>query len=103
MNQPFNARLDFHERTEIHEASNRAPYPFAGLVFSGDCVPWMRLELLHADRDPFLLRIDLDNFRFDLLPRRKHVRRLVHALPRNFTHVQQRVSATDIDERAVIG
>ena len=80
-----------------------AAHAFASFVFSGNRIPRMRLKLLHADRDPLLLRVDLDDLRFDLLARGKHVGRLVYAMPRNFSDVQQSVGATDVHECAVVG
>ncbi len=71
MNQAFDAGLEFHKRAEIGEPGNGAAHALARLVFFGDGVPRMRLQLLHADRNALLVRVDLDDLGFDLLARRK--------------------------------
>src|ERR1019366_5363471 len=81
VNQAFNPGLEFDERPEIGDAAYRAAHAFSGLVFFGDGVPRMRLELLQADRYAMLVRVDLDNLGFDALACGKHVGRLVDAAP----------------------
>src|SRR5208282_917539 len=103
MNQTFNAGLDFDERAKVHQPGNSAAYPFACLVFFGHGVPRMRLQLLHADGNAMFVGVDLDDHGLNLLAHGEHVRRFVDTLPGNFADVQQRIGATDIDKRAVIG
>src|SRR5208283_3051707 len=103
VNQTFNTGLDFHERAKVHKPGNGAAHAFARLVFFGNRIPRMWLQLLRADRNTMFVGVDLDNHGVDLLADREHIRGLVNALPGNFANMQQRVRSTDIDERSVIG
>ena len=78
-------------------------HALAHLILLADQVPRVRLKLLHAERDPLLGGIHLQDLGLDLLADRQHVGRLVDAAPGNVGHVQQRVHAADIDEGAVVG
>ena len=103
MNQAFDAGFDFRKRPEIGNASDGAAHAVAGFVLFDDGIPRMRLNLLDADGDAALVRLDANDFRFDLLAGRKHVGRLVDAMPGNFADMKQGISAADIDESAVVG
>ena len=48
MNQSFNAGIEFDKRAIIREPRNRAAHAFARLVFVGDGIPRMRLQLLQC-------------------------------------------------------
>ena len=74
------------------------------LYFSRDRVPRMRLQLLHAERNALLLRVDLQDLGFDLLAGAKaHRQGLSDAAPGNVGHVQQAIDAANIDEGSVVG
>src|ERR1700692_3864022 len=103
MDQAFNSRFDFDERPKISKSGDGATNALARLVFASNRIPRMRLKLLHADCNAVLFRINLDNFGFDLLPRRKNIGGLGNASPRNFTDMKQRIRASDVDERAIGG
>src|ERR1035437_9567038 len=66
-------------------------------------MPWVRLHLFQAQRNAPLLRIDLENSGFDLLPHRKHVRGFRNTAPGDIADVQQSVHSANIDKRSVIG
>src|SRR5262249_28156520 len=63
----------------------------------------MRLQLLHAERNALLVSFDLDDFRFNLLSCREHIRWLIDAMPGNFGDMQQSIDTPDVNEGAVIG
>src|SRR5579872_1855389 len=63
----------------------------------------MRLELLHAQRDPLLVRIGFNYLGFHLLTHGENVGGLIDATPGNFADMQQSVHASEIDEGSIIG
>ena len=102
VDQSVESRLQFDERAEIGEPRNRALHPLAGVILVSRRRPGIGLQLLHAQRNPLLRRVHLQNLDLDLLADRQHVRRFIDAPARNVGHVHHAVHAADVDERAVI-
>src|SRR5206468_1792107 len=67
VDEALDAGLDPNEGAEVGEPSDGSGDTLAdGVALSGR-VPGLRLKLLEAERDSLALRIELENFDFDLL------------------------------------
>src|ERR1700736_4580894 len=67
MNQAFNARLEFYECAKLRDPCYCAAHALADRVFSRNRFPRMRLELLHPQRNPLFLSVDLQDPHFNWL------------------------------------
>ncbi len=67
--RPFDARLQFHERTVVGDVRDAALELGADGVLGLDALPGIRLELLHAERDAVRLVVDADDLHLDRLAR----------------------------------
>ena len=72
---------------------------------SSSCLPGIVLELLHAERDAAIVRVDREDDRVDLVAGLDHLRRMLHPLgPGHFGDVDEAFDALlELDERAVVG
>src|SRR6185369_13807722 len=73
-------------------------------VLLGELLVRVRLELLHAERDPVLLDVDVEHDRLDHVADRDHLRRMLDpAGPRHLGDVDQTLDALlELDEGAVV-
>jgi hypothetical protein len=103
VDQAFDARLDFDERTVVGDVRNRAGDLLANRVLGADAVPRIGLKLLHAERDTMGFLVDADDLNLDGLTDRQDLRRMVDAAPCHVGDMQQAVDAAEVDERTVVG
>ncbi len=103
MNQAFDARLQFDERTVIGDVADTAGKLGADRIFQLHAFPRIRIQLFHAERDTLGFGIVADDLDLDGLADRQGFGRMVDAAPRDIGDVQQPVDTAEIDERAVIG
>src|ERR1019366_1573547 len=75
----------------------------ANRVFGFDAVPRIGLQLLHAQRDPLGVGVDLDDLHLDGVADRQDLAGVRNALPAHVGDVQQAVDAAQVHERAVVG
>src|ERR1700757_3965467 len=101
MDQAFDAGLEFYKRAELQHAGDGATHAFARCVPGRDCVPGMRLQLLHADGNAAFVGIDFQNLGFDFLARGEDIGGLVDTAPADVADVEQRVHSTNVDEGAI--
>ena len=64
--------------------------------------PGIRLQLLEAEGNAFLLGIHRKNLHIELIADAHDLRRMLHAMPGQIGHVQQTVDAADIDKGAEV-
>ena len=102
MNQPFNARLQLHERSELDHPGHGSLYPLANLVLLRNRIPRMLLKLFQPHGNPVLLGVDLQNLHFHLLAHGEYVGRLVHPAPGKVADVQQRIHSAQVNECSII-
>ena len=102
MNEAIEPRLELHERSEIGHAGDCSSDAITHMISIGHGSPWVRLQLLEAQRNPLLGRIHLEDQHFELLAHAEHIGRFVHAAVRNVRDVQHAVHAAHIDKCAVI-
>ena len=57
MNQAFDPRFEFYESAKFDRSRDCAPYAISDFVLLSDCIPRMRLKLLHSDRDALFLSL----------------------------------------------
>ena len=79
MDQPFETGLKLDKRAEVGDARDHAVSSLAGLVSLGCLRPRVRRQLLHAQRNPALDRVDLEHLHVDRLADRQHVGGFAHA------------------------
>src|SRR5215813_1373829 len=61
VNQSFDSGLEFHEGSKVHHTRDDTTHTVADFVLARHGLPRMRLELLRAERNAVLPRIDLDD------------------------------------------
>src|SRR4051812_31708567 len=94
VNQAVDARLDFDERAEAREVANLAVDARADRVLERQHHPRILLRLLHAERNLFLPRIDLEDHRFDRLADADQLRWVTNvARPAHFADVDEAFDA----------
>ena len=105
VNQAIDPRLDLDERAEGREVANRAGELGAGRVFHGQTEPRVLFDLLHAERDLLVVRVDLEHHRFDVFSDRHDLRRMPDvARPRHLRDMDEPLDALlELHERTVIG
>jgi hypothetical protein len=103
VDQAFNARLQFDERTVIGDVGHAAGELGLDRILGFDAIPRIGLKLLHAERDAVRLVVDAYDLDLDGLADRQHFGRVVHTTPCDIGDVQQAVDAAEINERTVIG
>jgi hypothetical protein len=65
VNQAVDVVLDLDERAELGEVPNLADDLRANRVLLGELVPWIRFDLLEAERNAASRRIDAEHHRVD--------------------------------------
>src|SRR6185436_17047164 len=104
VDQAVDAFLDLDEDPEVGDVADVALDHGARRVLLGQLLVGVRLELLHAERDPVLLDVDVEHDRLDHVAHRDHLRRMLDpAGPRHLGDVDQALDALfELDERAVV-
>ena len=100
MDQPFDARLEFDERSEIGDARNLAGHASAGFQLRDGLRPGVGRKLLQSQRDLMRVAIDLENLDVDHVTGRDHVGGFHAARVRHVGNVQQTIDSAQIDESA---
>src|SRR5687768_10844608 len=105
MYQPVDARLDLRERAEAREVADLPVDARADRITERQHHPRILLRLLHAERDLFLVRIDLEHDRLDHFTDRHELRRVPNvARPAHLADVHEAFDARlELDESAVVG
>src|SRR5579862_2280695 len=103
--QTFHTLGDFHEGPELRGTQNLAVHYVAHAVGGEEALPHIGLELLDAQAQAAILRLDAENDSLHLLTLLHHFRRMLDALgPAQVRDVYQAVDAVlDFDEGAEVG
>ena len=102
MDQAFDARLQFNERTVIGNVRNPASKARTDWVFRFDALPRVGFKLFHAEADTLGFRIETDNLNVQGLAYLNSFGRVVNAPPRNIRDVQKTIHTAEIHESTVI-
>src|SRR5579872_1800359 len=105
VNQTIDAILDFDESTEISQVAHTAFHSGSNGILAVQCIPRIRCQLPHAQRNTPFLRIDVENHAIHLIACIDELGRVLHALrPGHFAYVNQSLDPLlQFDEGAVIG
>src|SRR3569623_2937339 len=103
MDQAFDAFLELDEGAIAHHVDNRPLHAAADRILVGDIFPGTGRLLLEAQRNLFLLAIDMQDLHFDFLIDRHQLRRMADAAPAHVGNVEQTVDTAQIDEGAELG
>src|SRR5213594_1261017 len=103
--QPVHARLELDERPEVGEVADAPERPRTGLVALLDRRPRIRLDLLHAQRDPLGAAVDVEHDHLDLVADIDELRGMADpAGPGHLRDVNEPFdTGLELDERAVVG
>src|SRR5690606_4704352 len=104
VDQTVDSRLDLDEDTEVGDVSNGASQHRARRIASGNTDPWIRLELLHAERDLLVLLVDVEDLDLHQLSQGDHLARVANVLrPAHLGDMDESLDTLlELDERAVI-
>src|SRR5204863_349474 len=103
VDQAFDARLQFDERAVVGDVGDAAGKARIERILRLDALPRIVQQLLHAERYPVGLVVDLDDLDLHGLADGEHFGRVIDPAPGDIGDVQQAVDAAEIDERTVIG
>ena len=103
VDETFNTAVEFDECTVISDGNNLTLNDSAFRITFGDILPRMRLKLLHAERDAFLLVVEVEDHDFDFLTELEHFGRVVDALVAHVGDVEEAIYAAKVDECTEVG
>ncbi len=105
MHQPVDAVLDAEEEPEGGDVADLRPDHGADGIGLPQALPRVLLDLLHAEGDPLVLDVDVQDQRLDDVSRADHLGGVLHPLgPAHLGDVDQALDALlQFDERAVVG
>ncbi len=105
MDEAVDTVFDLDEGAEIGEVANATLNDGAGGVLVLKLLPGIVLELLHAERDAAVVRVDRENKRVDLVAGFDELRRVLHALgPGHLGDVDEAFDTLfELDEGSVVG
>src|SRR3954466_12668327 len=105
VDQALDAGLDLHEGAEVGHLGDLALHAAADRVLVRELGPWIRVELLDAQREALVLDVDVEHHRLDLVALLVEVARVLDALgPADVRDVHQAVDALlHADEDAEVG
>ena len=103
VDQALDPRHQLNKGTVVGDVGDAAVELGANREFRCHGLPWIGLQLLHAQRDALSFAVELDHLYFDRLTHGQHFGRMVDAAPRNIRDVQQAIDTAEIDERTVVG
>jgi len=81
MNKPFDPFFNFHKRAVVSERYDLADHFRSDGIFRFDILPRMRLQLLVAERNTFLLLVEVEHDDIDLLIQLHDFGRMIDAAP----------------------
>src|SRR3569623_643159 len=101
-NEAFDIAADVDDHALVHQTNDVSMHVRADRIALADAQPWILDRLLEPERDPLVLRIDVQDDHIDRIALLHHFRRMLHALrPAHVGDVDQTVDARlDLDERA---
>ena len=94
---------DFHKGSIIGHDHHAALDLGAFDQVLGECVPWVRRELLHAQGDALLLVVEVQNHHVDFLVHFHHLFRMAHTAVAHVGDVHQAIDAAQVHEHPVRG
>src|SRR5262245_12623795 len=105
MNEAVNAVLNLDERAKIGQVADAAFDSGPDAITILQRLPRVWLDLLNAEADAAVVRINFEHLGLDLLSGREQLRRMLDPLrPCHLGDMNQSLDARlDLDERAVIG
>src|SRR5262245_36141623 len=102
VNQSLDARLEFHERAEVHQPRHGPLSAAAHWVFRRHILPWARADFAIRKTDLARLLGEFVDADFDLLPDFEHFIGMLYAIPTQLADVHESVDAAQIDKRAEV-
>ena len=105
VHQPVDAVLDAEEEAEGRDVADLRADDGADRVGLPQALPGVLLDLLHAEGDPLVLHVDVQDQRLDDVAGADHLGGVLHPLgPAHLGDVHQALDALlELDERAVVG
>ena len=103
MDQPFNARLQFHEGAVIGDIGDPAGKLTFGRIFGFHAFPGIGFQLFQAQRDALGFGVEADHLNIDGLANLQHFGGMIDAAPSNVGNVKQAIDAAQINKGTVIG
>ena len=104
MDQTFDAGLEFDKGAVISDAHHAAHHAAAGRVVLHRRQPGIGGELLDAERNAFLVLVELQNFeRSPRSPTLSNFGRMRDTAIGDVADVQQSVNSAEVDEGAIVG
>ena len=98
VDEPFDARLDFHEGSKVREVRDSAGGTSILLPALGHRVPGIALELFHAERNAVRLFVDVDDANLHDIALLHEILGLGVALPREFGVVNEPLHRAEVHE-----
>ena len=103
VDQALDAGLELDEGAVVGDRHHLALHPASHRVFLGDALPWVVLQLLHAEADALALPVDVEDLDLEFLADLHHLARVGHPAIRHVGDVQQAVDTTQVDEGTEVG
>src|SRR6185436_7721674 len=103
VDEPLDPLLQLHEGAVIGDRDDLALDPLGDRVPLVDVFPRIGRELLHAEGDALLLRIEREHLYLHLVPDRDELGRVAHAAPGHVGDVEEAVDPAQVDEGAEVG
>ena len=103
VNESLDSLLELDERAVVGDREDAAADLCADGVALGRVEPWVRRELLEAERDALLILVELEHLDLDLVAYVDEVAGMGQTAPAHVGDVEQAIEAAQIDERAVVG
>ena len=103
VHQTIHARNDLRERTEGGHADDLDRHGLIDRIVALEDLPRILVRLAIGERDLFLLDIQILDGDLDFLADGQHIRRMLHAVPRQLGDVNHTVHAADVHKRTVGG
>ena len=103
MNEPFHARLEPHESTELSDAAHRAPDRGADMVLLGGVLPGALHRIADRETDLSGLSVDVLHRDAHLLTDLEDFGRGFHPIPRHLADMDEAVDAVaNVDKSAEV-
>jgi hypothetical protein len=96
-------RVQLDEGAVVGDRHHLPLHPGAHRILLGDILPGIVLELLHAQRDPLPLPVDVEHLHLDLAADLDQLGRVRHPAVRHVGDVQQAIHPAQVDERPEVG